>query len=223
MITFLVGEAELELVPKELHGAPSVKRRARDRRRAPEHLLLDQAQDHKAMAALPDGDRRGRPDIAHLLTLLVQDSPLTRAGHAKLLIHTRHDELIRVRQDMRPPRAQATFYQLCEDLLRQGVVPLKEPLMTRIPERPLARVLKEEAKGPVVLLSEVGGPARTAAFAQLAREHADLTLVVGGFPKGTWRTPPHADKAMRVAGELLTAANALVPVLAGFEDARLAP
>lgn len=222
LLTLLLGEAELELVPATLHAAPSVKRRARERRRAPEHLLLDQAVDHKAMATLPEGDRRGRPDITHLVVLLAHDSPLAARGAIRVLVHTRHDELVRVRPDMRPPRAQATFYKLSEDLLRQGRVPLERPLMTIERGRTLASVLEAEARGPVVLLSESGQPARTPDFARIAREHADVTIVLGGFPKGAWRSPPRADLALRVADVPLTAASALVPVLAGFEDALLA-
>lgn len=221
MITFVIGECALELVPPELLGAPSVKRRARERRREAAQLLLDQAADHKAMEALADGPRRGRPDIVHVLTLLVQDSPLTAKRQTRVLWHTQKDELVRVRPDLRPPRAQATFYKLCEDLLRQGKVPLHHPLLMRETGRSLARVLKEEAKGPVVLLDPAGEPARSPDFARLAREHADLTLVVGGFAHGTWRARPKAERTLRVAATPITAASALVPALAGFEDALL--
>lgn len=223
MITLILGEAELELVPDELLEAPSVKARSRHRRRKPEHLLLDQAADHVAMSKLDEGDRRGRPDIVHLVALLLHDSPLGRAGRARMLVHTRHDELVRMRPGLRPPRAQSTFYKLCEDLLRQGRVPLDRPLMTLARGRALADVIEAEARGPVVLLSEEGERARTRDFEALAREHEDVTLVVGGFPKGTWRRRPDAQRAVRVADEQITAASALVPALAGFEDAFLRP
>lgn len=222
VITFVLGECELELVPRELLGAPSVKRRARERRRPPEHLLLDQARDHEALAALPDGDRRGRPDIVHLVTLLVQDSPLAAAGQTRLLWHTRNGELVHVRRDLRPPRAQSKFYQLCEDLLRQGEVPMGKPLLRMERGVSLSEALAREGKGPIVLLAEEGAPARTPTFTALAREHADLTLLVGGFPRGTWREEPPRQAAYRVHHAPLTAASALVPVLAGFEDALLA-
>ena len=222
VLTFVLGECALELVPPALHVAPSVKRRSRERRRAPEHLLLDQALDHEAMAALPDAKRRGRPDIVHLLTLLVQDSPLAQRGLTRLLWHTQEDALVRVRPDLRPPRAQPTFYKLCEDLLRQDEVPMGRPLLTLERGRTLADVLAAEARGPVVLLAEEGRRMRTGDFATLAREHADLTFVVGGFAHGDWRARPEADVVASVSASPLTAASALVPVLAGLEDA-LAP
>ncbi|HUR68596.1 MAG TPA: 16S rRNA methyltransferase [Candidatus Thermoplasmatota archaeon] len=218
MITFVLADAQLELVPPELVAAPSVKRRARERRREPAQILLDQAQDHRAMRDLSDGDRRGRPDIVHFALLLLQDSPLEK----RVFIHTREDELIRVRPDLRPPRSQPKFYQLCEDLLRQGKVPMdRTPLMTLEKDWHLWKVLAAEAKGPTVLLDEGGELARSAAFADMARASPDITLVVGAFPRGEWRERPKVDRVVRVADKPLPLWSALVPVLAGFEDAVL--
>lgn len=220
MLTFVFGECALELVPPELLAAPSVKRRARERRRPPAQLLLDQASDHASMKDLPDGKRRGRPDIVHLLTLLVQDSPLTARRLTRVMWHTKDDALVRVRPDLRPPRAQHTFYKMCEDLLRQGVVPSTQPLLTLERDRTLEGILAKEARGPVVLLAEGGEAMRSPEFAALARA-GDVTFVLGGFAHGDWRARPRADRVVSVAEGPLTAASALVPVLGGCEDALL--
>lgn len=223
VLTFVLAESELERVPEELQDDPGVVARARKRRRAPEDLLLDQAADHKAMKRLPEGDRRGRPDLAHLFLLLLQDSPLNARGLVRVLLHTRNDELVRVRPDTRIMRNQAKFYQLMEDLLRQGRVPLDAPLLRLEWDRDLASIL-DECPGPRVLLDEGGVLARTPRFTDLARAHADLTLVAGGFPRGAYRRadPAWFDHVVRVADEPLTLWSAMVPALAGFEDARLA-
>jgi len=215
MITFILADAQLELIPEKLLAAPSVKRRARERRREAAHLLLDQAVDHRAMRDLPDGDRRGRPDIVHFALLMLQDSPIEK----RVLIHTCGDALVRVRADLRPPRSQPKFYQLCEDLLRQGKVPAdREPLMTVETDWHLWKVLAAEAKGPIVLLDEAGELARTPAFAELARANSDITVVVGAFPRGPWREKPKVDRTVRVGDKPVPLWSALVPVLAGFED-----
>ena len=224
MITFVLAESELELMPPSLHGDPVVQARARKRKRAPEHLVLDQALDHKAMKRLDEGDRRGRPDLAHVFLLLLQDSPLNARGQLRVLVHTRHDGLIRVKPETRIMRNQAKFVQLMEDLLRQGVVPMDNPLLTLEHGWPLARVLHECA-GPKVLLDEAGPLARTPRFAELARTHDDITFVLGGFPRGAYRqvTAQEVDYTVRVADEPLSMWSALVPVLAGCEDAMLLP
>lgn len=220
MITFILAEAEVELVPRALHRHPRVVARAKKRRRAAEHLLLDQAADHEAMRSLEEGDRRGRPDIAHVWLLLVMDSLLARRGLARALVHTRNDELIRVRPDARLPRSQPKLYQLLEDLLRQGEVPLGDPLLTLERGRSLESVVREEARGARVLMDVGGEAGRTAAFADLARA-GDLTIVTGGFPRGSFRQAKREwfDRVLRVADEELTVWSAMVPVLAGCEDA----
>lgn len=221
LIVVLLAEAELELVPPALHRAPSVVTRGKKRRRAPEHLLLDQAQDHKAMRALPEGNRRGRPDIVHLCLLLLLDSPLAHRGELVARVHTRNDELIEVRPDARLPRSQAKFYQLCEDLMRQGRVPLEEPLLALRRGVSLDAALAE-CPAPRILLDEAGVPMAASGFAQLARERSDLTIVLGAFPRGAWRQarPETFDVVARTAAAPVSAWSALVPALAGLQEGR---
>lgn len=222
MITLVLGEAEVELMPPELRRHPKVLARAKRRRRAPEHLLLDQAADHEAMRGLPESERRGRPDLAHVVLLLLQDSLVNARGQLRVLVHTRHDELVRVRPDTRIMRNQAKLYQLLEDLLRQGVVPRDDPLLTLERGRPLRDVVRQ-LPGTKVLLDESGELARAADFTALARENDDVTILLGAFPRGGWRSvgANDVDLVLRVADEPLSAWSALVPVLAGLEDAYL--
>lgn len=222
VITFLLAEAEVELMPAEIARDPKVQARAKKRRRAAEHLLLDQAADHEAMRSLPEGDRRGRPDIVHLCALLLLDSPLAARGEIRLLVHTRRDVLITPRAAWRPPRSQAKTYQLLEDGLRQGSVPHGDPIL--VAERGVTlREALGRCAGARVLLDETGEAARTAAFEDIARTHADLTLVLGAFPRGGFRQVDARDfdRTLRVAATPISAWSALVPALAGCEDARL--
>ena len=210
-------------MPRDLQRHPKVVARAKKRRRAPEHLVLDQAFDHEAMRDLSDGDRRGRPDIAHLVVLLAQDSLLAKAGQVRVLVHTRDDALIRVRADTRIMRNQAKFVTLAEDLLRQGEVPREDPLLTLERGRDLESVVREEARGTKVLMDVGGQLLRTRGFTDLFRA-GDLTVVLGGFPRGPFRQAKREwfDRVVRVADEELTVWSALVPVLAGCEDGLLA-
>lgn len=220
LITVLLAEAALELMPPELHRHPKVVARAKKRRRAAEHLLLDQALDHEAMRGLPEAERRGRPDIAHVCLLLLQDSPLNAMGRLRVFVHTQEDALVSVDPGTRIMRNGAKFATLVEDLLRQGEVPAGRPLLRL--QRGVSLAEAARGGGPVVLLEEEGGLARTAAFEALAREHEDLTLVLGAFPRGALRSSLEPDRVLRVADRPLSAWSALVPALAGFEDAALA-
>lgn len=219
MITLILAEAELERMPAELHKHPKVVARSKKRRRAPEHLLLDQAADREAMRGLLQGERRGRPDIAHMFLLLALDSLLRRKGQLRLLIHTRHDELIRIRPETRIMRSQPQFYQLMEDLLRQGEAPLRAPLLVVERSRSLQSIVTEESRGQKVLL-DVGGEKGRAAWFEAAARAGEVTIVVGGFPRGGYQQARREwfDHVVRVADEELTVWSALVPVIAGLED-----
>lgn len=219
MITFVLAEAELERIPRDILSDRTIQERSKRRKRPPAELVLDQATDFRAMRALEDGDRRGRPDIAHFWLMLVLDSIVNKKGQARLFIHTRHDQLIRVRADTRIMRNQAKFYQLLEDLFRQGEVPVNDPLLTIEPQRTLKSVLAAEAQGTKVLLDVGGERARSPRFEQLARA-GDLTIVMGGFPRGEFRQAKREwfDHVIRVSDDELTVWSALVPVLAGLED-----
>lgn len=220
MITFILAESELERIPREIIADRTIQERSKRRKRLPAELVLDQATDFRAMRSLDDGDRRGRPDIAHFWLMMVLDSSVNKKGQARVLIHTRHDQLIRVRADTRIMRSQPKFYQLLEDLFRQGEVPVNDPLLTIEPQRTLKSVLAAEAQGAKVLLDLGGERARSPRFEELARD-GDLTIVMGGFPRGAYKQAKAEwfDHVIRVSDEELTVWSALVPVLAGLEDA----
>jgi rRNA small subunit pseudouridine methyltransferase Nep1 len=52
----------------------------------------------------------GRPDITHQCLMMLLDSPLNRAGHLQLYIHTERNVLIEVHPQTRIPR---TFDRFC--------------------------------------------------------------------------------------------------------------
>src|SRR5260370_42029827 len=66
MLSLILGESAIELVPNENEGQPGIikcaKRKKKDRR----HLILDQNYHHSAILRLgKSGVGRGRPDIVH--------------------------------------------------------------------------------------------------------------------------------------------------------------
>jgi rRNA pseudouridine-1189 N-methylase Emg1 (Nep1/Mra1 family) len=96
-------------------------------------------------------------------------------------------------------------------------------LLTLERGRDLASVLKEEARGTRILMDVGGELGRAARFTELARSAPDITIVTGGFPRGSFRQAKREDfdHVIRVADEELTVWSALAPVLAGVEDAVL--
>ncbi|MHB8603933.1 MAG: 16S rRNA methyltransferase [Thermoplasmatota archaeon] len=191
MLTLVLADAELELVPPELRAHPAVTRPLERAGRRGGAVVLDASLHHDALRHVPEGDRRGRPDLAHLFLLLGLDHPLNRRGGLRLMIHTRNDDLITVEPATRIMRNYDRFLGLMEKVLAGVPPPPGAPKLLSLERgRALGAALDAHARGPRAVLTESGR--RVASRAWLAERHAaspDLTLILGGFPKGDFRSP----------------------------------
>jgi len=214
VLTVVIADAELELVPQALTGHPAVRASAKKRGRSPVTILLDSSLHHPALRKFPEGDRRGRPDIVHTVLLLCLDSLLNMDGELRTIVHTRNDDVIRIAPETRIPKNYTRFCGLMEDLFQRGQVPPEEPLLTL--ERGVTlEALLASLEGETWAFSEKGEPIDLAA--ELRRVKGDLVAVLGGFPHGDFRSPVaelcdrvvaiHTQplKAWTVASELLVA------------------
>jgi rRNA small subunit pseudouridine methyltransferase Nep1 len=219
MLHVILAGAEVELAPEAIAGHPAVRTTAKEQNRKGTEILLDQNVHAAAIRQLPDGERRGRPDILHYCLLVLLESPLYKQGKLKVLIHTRAGELVNIRAVTRLPRGEARFQGLLSKVLRDGASQDKQPLLwsdgARSPQQVLA-----ECKGPVVRLDEGGKPMTPHELAQRATG-GDLTVVLGAFPAGDfapeWKAAapeaasifPSALNAWAVAGEVVAAMRAV--------------
>jgi len=186
MLTLILADAELELVPQAVAGHPSVRTSAKRRGRSPGTLLLDSSLHHPALRNFPEGERRGRPDIAHLFTLLCLDSVLNAQRQLQTIVHTRNDDVIRFAAETRIPKNYPRFVGLMEDLFQKGAVPEGQPLLTLQRGVSLEKLLSG-CPSPRWAFSETGE--RVQLWTELAALEGDLTAVVGGFPHGDFRSP----------------------------------
>lgn len=219
---FVLAESELELVPAEIHSENSVFSTAKTRGKRASNILLDASYHHSAMKNLPDGERRGRPDIAHFFLLLCLDSRLNHIGRLKIIIHTRNNQRISISPELRLPPSYHRFVGLAESLFQNGAVPSKEdPLMKIEGGWGLLDVLKAEKCDRVVLLDSEGEEKDPAAVFADGREGA-TAVVIGGFPSGTFHSDisslnpsvlsmgPDMLKVWTVTAEMLSGAYASV-------------
>lgn len=214
MLTLVLADAELELVPQPLTGHPSVQASAKKRGRSPGSILLDSSLHHPALKRVPEGERRGRPDLVHGFVLLCLDSVLNAEGRLRTIVHTRNDEVIRFAPDTRIPRNYTRFVGLMEDLFQKGAVPEEDPLVVLEKGVSLENLLGK-LDGTKWGFAEVGEAVDLPA--ELSRVPGDFVAVVGGFPHGTYRSPvselcdrlvsiyPKPLKAWTVASEILVA------------------
>ena len=222
VLTLVLAEAELELVPESIKGHPQVQSAARNRDRRAARTLLDASLHHEAMRQLPESDRRGRPDLVHFSLLLALDSALNKADKLRVVVHTRNDERIAVHPDTRLMRHYPRFVGLMETLFREGATPKREPLLIYEPGWTLQRVLEHHATGPIVCFSEKGSPIEPSTWMEKKVDSSeDLTVVLGCFPHGDFHQPAEsfANEVVGLGGEPLSVWTVEMEVLAHYERA----
>ena len=223
MLTLVLADTELERVPVEAQRHPSVRASAKKRGRSPGAILLDSSLHHPALRKVEEGERRGRPDIAHFVLVVALDSILNLEGGLRLFVHTRNDEVIQFAPDTRIPKNFTRFVGLMEDLFEKGEVPEEKPLIHMDRDVTLAQLLGR--LGSEAWAFADGGDSLDLR-AEFPRHEKDLVAVIGGFPHGAFRSPVatlckrvvsiHEKplKAWTVAAEVLVAYRRAAPGLA---------
>jgi len=207
MLTLVLAEAELELVPPELLHHPAVIGHARQRGKEPARILLDSNYHHAAMTGLPEGRRRGRPDMAHLFLLTALESVANKQGKLKVIIHTRNDEMITVHSETRIMRNYERFLGLMEQLFETGAVPDgKHPLLELQQHMTLARIIEETDANLIIAFSKTGTPTNLSDY---FKKHSkkDIICIIGGFPSGSFHTD-----IKTIATEILSLYPEMLPV-----------
>lgn len=210
MLTLVLAESELELMPVELSRHPAVIAHARMRGKPPTQILLDSNYHHAAMATLPEGRRRGRPDMTHLFLLTALESVANKQGQLNILIHTRDDKVITVNPKTRIMRSYDRFLGLMEQLFEKHVVPdERQPLLTLQENISLQQVVEAQKADLVVALSKDG---RSVVlhdyFKEVKKQKKNHVLcIIGGFPSGAF----HAD-IKTIATEMISLYPEMLPV-----------
>src|SRR5260370_8021693 len=105
MLSLILAESSIELVPNEIAGHPAIIKSAKRKKKDPRQLILDQSYHHSAILRLgKSGVGRGRPDIVHFSLLLALGSPLNADNQLNCFVHTRADHVIAIDPPTRLPR-----------------------------------------------------------------------------------------------------------------------
>ena len=94
MISLILSESALELVPYELEEHPSVVSHAKKLGKYPSDILLDNSWHFAAMKGLKDEIKRGRPDLVHFSILEATTIPLYLQNKLNLFVHTIDNKVI---------------------------------------------------------------------------------------------------------------------------------
>lgn len=220
MLDLIIADSEVETVPTEIANHRVIRWHARQKGRRPVEIILNSGLHHAAMRRLADGDRRGRPDIAHMCLLLALDAPLNREGLLRVYIHTRHNRVITVDPSTRLPRVLNRFEGLLEQLFLTGEAPPGKPLL-RLERATLEELVHRLHPKRTITFSDRGQMKPLAEVFSGLSIKDNICVLVGGFPNGDFISDVSSisDEQVCIDPDLLTAPTVVSRAIYAYEEA----
>jgi rRNA small subunit pseudouridine methyltransferase Nep1 len=183
MISLILAESSLELIPSELKHHPSVVSHARKLGKRPSEILLDNSWHFAAMKGIENELKRGRPDLVHFSMLEATTIPLYLQNEMKLFVHTVDDKVIYFGQNVHIPKSYHRFEGVIEKLYQEKKITTKDDdLLLEIKEKTFSELLDEINPNKVIGFSTNG---TKSTYEKIAKEIEDnACIVLGGFQKG---------------------------------------
>ena len=184
MLTLILAEAALETIPQTLWNHSSVRSHSKKQRKPPQQILLDRSLHHSAMRKLENSQKRGRPDITHIMLLQALGSPLNKEGLLQIYVHTCNNFVITVNPITRLPRNYNQFIGLIEQLFKQGKVPSVGETLLTLEQKTLKKLLKAVKADYVLAFSREGKPKTLEEAIYSLQIKRNIAVIIGGFPCG---------------------------------------
>jgi rRNA small subunit pseudouridine methyltransferase Nep1 len=183
MISLILAESSLELIPSELKHHPSVVSHARKLGKRPSEILLDNSWHFAAMKGINNELKRGRPDLVHFSILEATTIPLYLQNKIKLFVHTLDDKVISFGQNVHIPKSYHRFEGVIEKLYQEKKITTKDnDLLLEIKEKTFSELLDEINPNKVIGFSTKG---IESTYEKIAKEiDNNDCIVLGGFQKG---------------------------------------
>ena len=182
MISLIISESALELVPYELEGHPSVISHARKLGKHSSEILLDNSWHFAAMKGIKNEIKRGRPDIVHFSILEATTIPLYLENKLNLFVHTIDDKVIRFGKNVHLPKSYHRFQGVIEKLYREKKIIANNELLLEIKEQTFSELIDEIKPSKIVGFSTEG---ELSSYEKIAAQISDNScIVLGGFQKG---------------------------------------
>ena len=182
MISVILAESSLELVPKELQTHQSVISHAKRLSKDPSEIFLDNSWHFAAMRGIKNEIKRGRPDLVHFSILEATSIPLFFDNKIRFFIHTINDQVIYFRSNVHVPKSYHRFEGLFEKLFQQNTIFAEDKILLELKHKSFAELIDEINPSKVIGLSTHGKPTSCQNLAKTLPSNS--CLVVGGFQKG---------------------------------------
>jgi rRNA small subunit pseudouridine methyltransferase Nep1 len=182
MISLILAESALELVPLELQDHPSVLSHAQKLGKNPSEILLDNSWHFAAMKGIKNEIKRGRPDLVHFSILEATTIPLYLQNKIKIYVHTIGDKVIYIGQNVHIPKSYHRFEGLIEKLFLEKTIQTDTSILLEIKEKSFSELINEIKPSKIIGFSTRG---ELRSFEKISSEISDNTcIVIGGFQKG---------------------------------------
>ena len=182
MISLIISESALELVPYELEDHASVISHARKLGKHSSEILLDNSWHFAAMKGIKNEIKRGRPDIIHFSILEATTIPLYLENKLNLFVHTIDDKVIHFGKNVHLPKSYHRFQGVIEKLYREKKIIANNELLLEIKEQTFSELIDEIKPSKIVGFSTDG---ELSSYEKIAAQISDNScIVLGGFQKG---------------------------------------
>jgi len=182
MLSIILAESSLELIPIELQNHPSVLSHSQKIEKDRSEILLDNSWHFAAMKNLENEIKRGRPDLVHTSLLSICASPLYIEKEISVYIHTINDMVIMLKNQVRIPKSYHRFAGLMEQLFLEEKIRSNDNILLELRNMNFENLIDFISPSEVVGFSTTG---KVNSFENIAKNlEKDSCIVIGGFQKG---------------------------------------
>ena len=182
MLTIILVESSLELIPKELSNHQSVLAYSKKFNKNISNTLLDNSWHFGAMKGLKNEIKRGRPDIVHLTLLSICTSPAFYENKIRVFVHTVNNEIISINNNTRLPKSYHRFQGLIEKLFLTKKIKSETEILMEIEHSSLSKLISKINPAKVIGLTTEG---QKTTFEKLIHQTQENScILIGGFQKG---------------------------------------
>ena len=156
MLSLILAESSLELVPKKIRGHPSVTQHARKLGKKPSEILLDNSWHFAAMKGIENEIKRGRPDLVHFSLLECCSIPLYWENKVNVYVHTIDDKTIFIGKKVRFPKSFHRFSGLIEKLYQEKKIEFENQKLLELKEMDFSELIEHIDPTNIISLSTDG-------------------------------------------------------------------
>lgn len=218
MLTILLVDTELELIPSKMTDDYAIRIHAKKRKKPAEKIILDSNFMHSAIERFFPGEsnRRGRPDILYHFLVVTMESILNKEGKLRIWVHTRNNRIIEIAPDVRLPKSYNRFVGLMEDLFDKGEIRANDKMLLKLHSGDLKTLMELSGSGSVKILSPTGE--RSSILSLLDPGESSNTVIIGGFSEGDFTSDVYSlGKSYSIYPSELTIWSVAMELIAQYE------